>query len=78
MSSKLDVAAIAAAMTALLTPALAFAMTSTHGKALSAQGARAQAVVRTPVVVAPDGRVLGTDPSPAVRFELSRDYGRGR
>jgi hypothetical protein len=72
MSTRLNVAAVAAAMTVFLTPALASAMTTAHGKVLPARGAR------TPVVIAPDGRVLGTDPSAAVRFELARDSSRGR
>jgi hypothetical protein len=72
MSTKLNIAAIAATMTVLLTPALASAMTTAHGKVPPPRGAP------TPVVVAPDGRVLGTDPSIAVRFELARDSGRGR
>jgi len=72
MSTKLDIAAIAAAMTMLFTPVLASAMTTAHSKLLPARGAS------TPVVFAPDGRALGTDPSRAVRFELARDWGRGR
>ncbi len=28
----------------------------------------------TPLVVAPEGRVIGTDPDPSIRFELGRDY----
>jgi hypothetical protein len=28
----------------------------------------------TPVVVSPEGRVIGTDPDPAIRFELQRDW----
>jgi hypothetical protein len=33
--------------------------------------------VRTPIVRAPDGRYLGTDPDPAIRRELGRDWLRG-
>jgi len=72
MSAKVNLAAIAAATAVLVTPMLASAMTNPHGKVPLQRG------VHTPVVVSPEGRVLGTDPSPAVRFELARDWGRGR
>src|SRR5258708_8937891 len=52
--------------------AIASAMTNPHGKVPLQRG------VHTPVVVSPEGRVLGADPSPAVRFDLARDWGRGR
>ena len=76
MSTKVNAAAIAAAMAVLITPMLASAMSA----AKLPRGSRASAVAlpSTPAVVSPDGRVLGTDPSLAVRFELRRDYGRGR
>ena len=72
MSTKINIAATVAAMTVLITPMLASAMSAANRNLPLPRG------VHTPVVVAPDGRVLGTDPSPAVRFELSRDHSRGR
>jgi len=70
MPLKVNIAAIVAAMTVLVTPMLASAMTPAK---LAARG------VHTPAVVSYDGRrVLGTDPSSYVRFELNRDQGRGR
>jgi len=77
MSTKVNIAAVAAAMAVLVTPMLTSAMSA----AKLPRGAQASAVAfpSTPAVVSPDGRrVLGTDPSLAVRFELRRDYGRGR
>ena len=76
MSTKVNAAAIAAAMAVLITPMLASAMSA--AKLPRAARASAVALPSTPAVVSPDGRVLGTDPSLAVRFELRRDYGRGR
>jgi hypothetical protein len=72
MSAKVNLSAIAAATAVLVTPMFASAMSTAHGKLPLSRG------VNTPVVVSPDGRALGTDPSPAVRFELARDWGRGR
>ena len=71
MSAKVNLAAIAAATAVLVAPMLASAMSPAKPK-LPPQR------THTPVVVSPDGRVLGTDPSAAVRFELNRDSGRGR
>jgi len=71
MSAKVNLIAIAAATAVLVTPMLASAM-STAQRKLPAHRAD------TPVVVYSQGRVLGTDPSPAVRFELNRDWSRGR
>ena len=72
MSTKVNTAAIAVAVTVLITPMLASAMGAAHRNLPLPRG------VHTPLVVAPDGRVLGTDPSPAIRFELNRDQSRGR
>jgi hypothetical protein len=72
MSTKLHVTAIAAATAVLVTPMLASAMTATHGKL------RLPRNVHASVVLSPDYRMLGTDPDPAVRFELRRDWARGR
>jgi hypothetical protein len=71
MFAKFNLTAVAAATAVLVTPMLASAMTTARGKS-PPRG------VHTPVVISPEGRVLGTDPSPAVRFELARDYARGR
>ena len=73
MSAKVNLTAIAAAATVIITPMLASAMTAPQRK-LPPPPPREN----TPVVVSPDGRVLGTDPSLAVRFELNRDWAKGR
>jgi hypothetical protein len=72
MSAKVNLTAIAAATAVLVTPMLASAMTTARGKLPPPRS------IHTPVVISPEGRVIGTDPSLAVRFELARDYGRGR
>lgn len=71
MSVKVKLAAIAASAAVSVTPMLASSMSVARPKSPPQRA-------HTPVVVSPDGRVLGTDPSAAVRFELNRDLGRGR
>jgi len=67
MAAKINLIAIAAAAAVLTVPMLASAMVVRDARHSG-----------TPVVVSPEGRVLGTDPSAAVRFELNRDSSRGR
>jgi hypothetical protein len=102
MNTKLDVVAVAAALSVLVTPVATSAQTlfnappeyrvdrqrqqpslkplpgvygmvhrAAHRNVIRAEGGR------TPAVVSPRGRVIGTDPSLAVRFELNRDSARG-
>jgi hypothetical protein len=91
MLAKTNVAAIAVAMTALVIPVVASAHVRTEHRlnrhvnqlnstALSSAYASANSAAHRRGaldVVAPDGRYLGTDPDPAIRFELGRDFGRG-
>jgi hypothetical protein len=90
MITKINVVGVAAALGVFVTPALASAQAAVkqptlkplsrvfssanraaHGSVIGAERAR------TPLVVSPRGRVIGTDPSAAVRFELNRDSARG-
>ncbi len=104
MNTKLNVVAVAAALSVLLNPLATSAQTlpnayprpeyrvgpqgqqpslkllpevygmahrTAHANVIRAEGGR------TPAVVSPRGRVIGTDPSLAVRFELNRDSSRG-
>jgi len=71
MSAKINLIAVAAATAVLAAPMLASAMSVAQPKV-------PVHAANTPVIVSPDGRVLGTDPSSAVRFELNRDWSRGR
>jgi len=74
--------AIATAVAALLFATAAAAKPRAHGIVRTAHPTRAYGhpASRTPSsehsVIGPDGRALGADPDPAVRFELRRDPGR--
>jgi hypothetical protein len=90
MSNILKLAAIAAFTVILALPAAAAARPLAHGGAANTTLHRLKATVPANAfgaaigaapsreIFSPDGRALGTDPDPNVRFELLRDWIRGR
>jgi hypothetical protein len=90
MFAKINVAAVAVAVTALVIPVVASAHVRTehalkrHANHLNlsalfgAYGAANGATHSQYAVQAPDGRYLGTDPDPAIRSQLRRDWANGR
>jgi hypothetical protein len=91
MSTILKFAAFATLVAALAAPAAASAQ-STHARSASAKATLHHVKARIPanafgaavgappsaMVISPQGQVLGTDPDLNVRFELGRDWIRGR
>jgi hypothetical protein len=69
MNLKHLMVAVAAAVAVLFgTPALAASHTERHARPQAPYAGRG-------VVTAPDGRVIGADPDPSIRFDLNRDSG---